>query len=248
MSAAERKQRNACVGKSDIFFGPDNLLDGGDLSRWEEECELEAKRVCNSCPNLKSCAEKVLEGGYGDIESPGVFGAMNRWERGWLLRNPVKAKSLAKALKAKRVNPVKLREWATAVGPEGIRPHVSPRQTAYEYGFAETVAAQWHADRGLMTTGRWRTPWSQAVRDKVLSDPSSWWDQTEVLESGFHLIPEHMVESTREGIAAVRGACSTRSAKMRIMHRTVAAAVASQIIEKRRCPETGRIQLKAKAA
>ncbi len=231
----------ACKGMTETFFGDHNLFIGEDDQDWELDCEIAAKQVCSVCPVKQVCAERALADDVF-IYGPGVFGGMASWERQWLVTNQDVASRLAAELRDAGADPQELRRWCHDAGPGDLSLH--PKQCATEYGFPESVAKQWYKNRGIVKRGKWRRPWSEAIRKAVLADPDRWWDQPELIKIGFPHIPDKKVEDTRIGIAETRGACSEYSARMRIMHRAVNAALAVGEFERRSCPQTGCVQIR----
>lgn len=233
------RDRAACKGHDDTFFPKDPHGSG----KWEETSERECKAICLTCPVQGQCAPDILADALGG-QLPGVYAGMNRWERKWIIDNEAETVALKVELDLSGTSPVELREWCKQAGPAcGIGPADTARSVSDKFGYSESDAQKWLEQRGGTEAKRWVRPWSQAMRQAVAADPDRWWDQMELVEIGFDLIPQTNVETTRKSMVRARGACSERAARSKILQRAVAAAVASGLFEKR--VVGGRVQVRA---
>ena len=228
-----------CKGNEQTFF-PDDPNGSG---KWEEASERQCKAICSACPVETQCAADILADALGG-QMPGVFAGMNRWERKWIIDNQAQTAQLKAELDSSNTSPAELREWCVQAGPaSGIGAGDTARSVSDRFGYSESDTQRWVEQRGGTDAKRWVRPWSQAMRQAVAADPDRWWDQMELVEVGFDLIPQTNVDTTRKSMVRARGACSERAARSKILQRAVSAAVASGLFEKR--VVGGRVQVRA---
>ena len=182
----------ACREHAEVFF-PEVPVDAPRYNAWEQDSAPRAKQVCGSCPVFGDCAATALLATEVPASTQGVWAAMTRWERDWIRKNPDHARELSRQLVAAGVDPIVLS--MVRVSPDPVELESTAAETAERFGVPEWVAEEWHRRRGL---SRGSTPWGEAVRSAVASEPDRWFSAVELVDRFAPLIPQERVRARQE--------------------------------------------------
>lgn len=238
------RQHAACAGMKDTFF-PRTL---SYTLKWEVEAEESAKEKCRICPVIEPCLELGLQRcdflGHRDIESVGVFGGMNRFERRWLVKSPEEATALSALLVKEGIDPFELAAYQRAVGPPDLDPEMTVAEASIKYGVSNDVVHRWAKDRGFEMTKPTFTPWGRVIRETLVAAPDKWHPKPLlVAEAGLH-IPDERIADKQELLRKRKRKATPQVAIERIIDGVLRTGVRRGHFLRRESPESGAVEFK----